>query len=271
VLSGQSVAERVPAGRVVGEFRAVDPGAASGLSYQLVDGPGADDNRLFAVVDGRLQTTATLDRQARPTCRVRVRASDALGRRQEKSFEVFTARRITLDTDANATADALSDGILMLRYLFDPGGAWSVNDALGASAARTTRAAIKEFLDACRTTALDADGNGTADALSDGILILRYLFDPAGAWTVSDALGQGAMRTTREAIRAYLDQFTHWVAASPPSVPASADATAERLAPLRAVGWIGVDADRRDTLAADELFAADSTEWRPEAPVEFPW
>jgi hypothetical protein len=54
---------------------------------------------------------------------------------------------------------------------------------------------------------LDVDGNGTADALSDGILMLRYLFDRSGAWNVNDALGAGATRTTREAIKAYLDQY----------------------------------------------------------------
>lgn len=54
---------------------------------------------------------------------------------------------------------------------------------------------------------MDVDGNGTADALSDGILILRYLFDPSGAWNVNDALGSGAARTTREAIKFYLDQY----------------------------------------------------------------
>jgi hypothetical protein len=60
---------------------------------------------------------------------------------------------------------------------------------------------------------LDADGNGTADALSDGILILRYLFGPGGAWNVADALGSGATRATRAQIKAILDQFNP--AASP--------------------------------------------------------
>jgi len=75
-----------------------------------------------------------------------------------------------------------------------------VNDALGSGATRTIRENIKGFLDGGVTTALDPDGNGTADALSDGILILRYLFDPSGQWNVADALGSGATRTTRDAI-----------------------------------------------------------------------
>jgi hypothetical protein len=120
----------------------------------------------------------------------------------------------SLDADGNGTADALSDGILILRYLFDPAGAWNVADALGSGATRTSRAQIKGYLDGVQTTVLDADGNGTADALSDGILILRYLFDPTGAWNVADALGSGATRTTRAAIKAYLDQFNPGLASA---------------------------------------------------------
>jgi uncharacterized lipoprotein YddW (UPF0748 family) len=112
-----------------------------------------------------------------------------------------------LDADGNGTTDALTDGILILRYLFAPSGAWNVADAVGVGATRTARADITSFLDSGQTSTLDVDGNGTADALTDGILILRYLFAPTGAWTYSDALGVGATRTTREQIRAFLDQY----------------------------------------------------------------
>jgi autotransporter-associated beta strand protein len=120
----------------------------------------------------------------------------------------------TLDADGNGTADALTDGILILRYLFAPSGSWSYNDAVGVGATRSTRDAIKTFLDAGRTSVLDVDGNGTADALTDGILILRYLFAPAGQWNYTDAVGIGATRTTREDLRAQLDQFNPALAAA---------------------------------------------------------
>jgi len=68
---------------------------------------------------------------------------------------------------------------------------------------------------------LDVDGNGIADALSDGILILRYLFDPNGPWNYSDALGSGATRTTRSAIKAFLDQY------NPSPVPSLGDTSAK--------------------------------------------
>ena len=45
----------------------------------------------------------------------------------------------------------------------------------------------------------------------------RCLFDPTGAWNVNDALGAGATRTTREAIRAYLDQYNPGLSPAPPA------------------------------------------------------
>ena len=103
-----------------------------------------------------------------------------------KNFGNCEAVTGSIDADGNGAADALSDGILILRYLFDPTGL-ECQRRLGQRChsyhAETSSSSTAQ------TTALDADGNGTADALSDGILILRYLFDPAGAWNVDDALG----------------------------------------------------------------------------------
>jgi hypothetical protein len=136
--------------------------------------------------------------------------------------------RYNLDVDGNGAADALTDGILILRYLFDPNGAWNYSDALGSGATRTARPSIRSFLDGGRTALLDVDGNGTPDALTDGILILRYLFDPAGVWNYSDALGSGATRTTRTAIRAFLDLYNPGItsasgAASAVALPAGSE------------------------------------------------
>jgi hypothetical protein len=130
----------------------------------------------------------------------------------------------SLDVDGNGSADALTDGILILRYLFDRAGAWNYSDALGAGATWTTRLQLRAAMDDISSKVLDVDGNGTADALTDGILILRYLFDPAGAWNYSDALGSGATRTTRDALRAYLDLYG--LATTETSLLAAAGSTA---------------------------------------------
>lgn len=166
-----------------------------------------------------------------------------------------------LDADGNGAADALSDGLLILRYLFDPHGPWSVSDAVGDGAARTAREVIKSYLDDGDATALDADGNGAADPLSDGILILRYLFDREGQWNVADAVNSGATRTTREEIRAYLDQYNPLYTAL--------DALAPNAAPLAAANdsATGASVQAPNPLESGVWAAALRPEVRQDAPA----
>lgn len=53
---------------------------------------------------------------------------------------------------------------------------------------------------------LDVDGNGSADSLTDGLLIMRYAFGLRGEQLTRDSIGPGAIRTDPVAIAGYLDQ-----------------------------------------------------------------
>ena len=110
----------------------------------------------------------------------------------------------TLDADGNGTADALSDGVLIVRYLFSFTGNTLIAGAVAPDATRSTSKEIKAYLD-CIGLALDIDGNGTADALSDGLLIVRYLFGFTGELLIAGAVDLGGTRTTPDDIQAYLD------------------------------------------------------------------
>jgi hypothetical protein len=113
----------------------------------------------------------------------------------------------SLDVDGNCIADALTDGILILRYLFGFTGTSLVEGALAPDATRTDPAAIVQFLDGGRSTMLDPDASGHADALTDGILILRYLFGFRGQSLVDGVLPPTATRTDPVEIAAFLDGF----------------------------------------------------------------
>jgi len=52
---------------------------------------------------------------------------------------------------------------------------------------------------------LDIDGNGQADALTDSLLITRYMFGFRGEALIDGAVGEGATRTTSAEIEAYLE------------------------------------------------------------------
>ena len=95
----------------------------------------------------------------------------------------------------------------MLRYLFGFRGTALVDGALSSNATRTDPTAIATFLDGGRSTMLDVDGNGTVDALTDGILIGRYLSGWTGQQLVAGALAPNATRTDPAAIVTYLSSF----------------------------------------------------------------
>ena len=74
---------------------------------------------------------------------------------------------------------------------------------LGSTATCTDPAAMKTYLDLIRP-ALDIDGNGTADALTDGLLVIRYLFGLRGASLIAGAVEPLATRKTATDIEAYI-------------------------------------------------------------------
>ena len=51
---------------------------------------------------------------------------------------------------------------------------------------------------------MDVDGNGTYDALTDSILMMRYLFGLRGASLIANAIGANVTRTTAREIEDYL-------------------------------------------------------------------
>lgn len=108
---------------------------------------------------------------------------------------------VNLDVDNNGIADALTDGVIVARYLFGFEGDSLTANAIGQGATRTDPDDIISFLGNSGRM-LDADGNGQTDALTDGVLVVRYLFGFAGDALVSNALGQGATRSAAQ-IEAY--------------------------------------------------------------------
>jgi hypothetical protein len=110
---------------------------------------------------------------------------------------------VTFDIDGNGAADALTDGVLILRDLFGFQGDTLIDGAVGASAALTTADAIANAIDQAASI-LDVDGNGAQDALTDGVLILRALFGFQGDTLIDGAVGAGATRTTADAISAFI-------------------------------------------------------------------
>ena len=117
---------------------------------------------------------------------------------------VATGNKV-LDIDNNTAYGALTDGLLVTRYLFGLTGAALTNGAIGANALRTDPTQILGYLNDIRPK-LDVDGNGQADALTDGLLILRYMFGLRGAQMAQGVIAAGATRTAAQ-IESYLQSL----------------------------------------------------------------
>jgi hypothetical protein len=120
---------------------------------------------------------------------------------------VGTAQLATLDVDGNGALTALTDGLLYLRYRFNLTGTALTASAVGAGCTRCDGAAIVAYLDGLGML-LDVDGNGSFSALTDGLLVLRFLFNLTGTALTGGVVGAGCTRCDADAIVPYLQSLS---------------------------------------------------------------
>ncbi len=108
-----------------------------------------------------------------------------------------------LDVDGDGTLGVATDGRLILRHLFGFAGDPLIADAVGPGATRTTAAEIRAYL-LDLEPGLDVDLDGRRDALTDGLLIVRFLAGFSGQALVDGVLGPDATRTDPQEIADFL-------------------------------------------------------------------
>ena len=113
------------------------------------------------------------------------------------------------DIDGNYIINAKTDGVLISRYLFNPNGSWKISDVLGQNATRDTVDKVRNYLNCLSTnSSLDIDGNGKNDALTDGILISRYMSGYTGTQLIRGAIGAKATRKTAALIVSFMNNVS---------------------------------------------------------------
>ena len=99
--------------------------------------------------------------------------------------------------------DALTDGLLLLRGMFGLDGSALVTGTIASDATYSESVDIESRIATLGDLA-DIDGNGEIDALTDGLLTLRYLFGLEGDTLIAGVVASDATRTTSVDIEAYL-------------------------------------------------------------------
>jgi hypothetical protein len=113
----------------------------------------------------------------------------------------------SLDVDKNGSVDALTDGLLLIRHMFGYRGDSLIHNALGTNCIRCTSSAIEAMLNQCAAIAVsDIDGNGEIDALTDGLLNMRFIFGIRGNALINNSVGNNCSRCIATEIETYLTE-----------------------------------------------------------------
>ncbi len=167
------------------------PGNGNGI-VQLAIGPGAGyatDIRLNSGGNIVLSGSCRAGSSAATGCVARL-----LGGSRD-------ALACAVNSDGNSTIESSTDALLILRYLLGYRGSALTDGALGANPTRTGQA-LEDYLG---TLNLDADGDGKALAMTDGLLMLRAMLGLTGT-----ALTQGAINASHPNVR-NAQQILTWI------------------------------------------------------------
>jgi hypothetical protein len=128
-------------------------------------------------------------------------ATDAAGSTSQ-TVTVNVVRNL-LDIDENGVADALTDGLTIMKYAFGIRNESIFGESIAADST-LIYSQIESKLN-LNSLVFDIDGDGHLSPLSDGLLILRYLFGLRGDALISGVVSEFAERNSYDEIINYLD------------------------------------------------------------------
>jgi len=119
----------------------------------------------------------------------------------------FSASGLNVDIDGNEQFDALTDGLLVLRSMFGLTGSSLTSGAIASDAVYSDAEEIQSRITGLGNR-LDIDNNGSVDALTDGLIILRYLFGLTGDTLTNGVVAPDAQRVSATDIESYIERLT---------------------------------------------------------------
>ena len=110
----------------------------------------------------------------------------------------------SIDLDGNSKCDALTDDLLLVRAIFGLDDDILMSEAVATDAIYKSSEKIESGIVILCDLA-DIDGNGDIQALSDGLLTLRYLFSLQGDVIIDGVASNNAIRITAQQIEAHVN------------------------------------------------------------------
>lgn len=161
-------------------------------------------------VDGELivQINSSLDTAVTGTYTILYSAEDSAGNisyiERYVTVQEAISESITWDFDENGAADALTDGLMMLRFAFGLTGVNVTNGAIADNSDMSSEEVLSNLNNAKDSLLTDIDGNGVVDALTDGLMLLRALFGLSGDNVITGAIGNEATRISATDVATYI-------------------------------------------------------------------
>ncbi|MEE9345213.1 MAG: FG-GAP repeat protein [Methylococcales bacterium] len=122
---------------------------------------------------------------------------------QQADLKAFNAEA----NDQFGKSVAIAGDSMVVGANFDY-SATGINGNQSNNAAENAGAAYVFTVDGVNARSLDIDGNGEQDALSDGILVIRYLLGLSGNALTADAVANNCKRCSHAEIESYLGNLS---------------------------------------------------------------
>ena len=162
---------------------------------------------------------------------------------------------LNVDIDGNEQFDALTDGLLILRSMFGLTGTSLISGAVASDAVYTDAEDIQSRITGLGNR-LDIDNNGTVDALTDGLIILRYLFGLTGDTLTNGVVAADAQRVSATDIESHIETLTSLDIEPPVFTSSASFSAAENQTAIGTVTAVDVDTDNSSinfTVSGSEL------------------
>lgn len=186
-----------------------DDGTGSGVAN--FDVYVSDDDGPFTLWESTSEPSLTFTGELDHTYRFYSVATDRVGLIEIEDAHVDASTTVVaasskaiLDIDGDDQTLPLTDGLLALRHM-----AGFTGEALidGAVAEGVTAEQVESYL-ASIAASLDVDGDGQANSLTDGILIIRRLAKFEGNPLINNAVNPQGTRTSAADVTAWIDALT---------------------------------------------------------------